>query len=61
MAFQPLHLPARGRMEVWLAPSNGQEHGERRAVDPGEAIGEIGMLTGGSLVKLGGTAARRAP
>jgi hypothetical protein len=45
-------------MQVWLASSNGQEPGERLVVDPGEAISEIGMLTGGSLLKPGGTAAR---
>lgn len=56
MTLQPLRLPARGRMQVWLAPSNGRDTGERLVVDPGEAIGEIGVLTSRSLVKLGGSA-----
>jgi predicted acylesterase/phospholipase RssA/CRP-like cAMP-binding protein len=45
-----LFLLARGRMQVWLAQSNGQEPGERLVaeVNPGETIGEIGMLTGGA-------------
>ena len=36
-------------MQVWLAQANGQEPGERLVaeVNPGETIGEIGMLTGG--------------
>ena len=45
-----LFLLARGRMQVWLAQANGQEPGERLVaeVNPGETIGEIGMLTGGA-------------
>jgi NTE family protein len=43
-----LYLLARGRMQVWLEPSNPHEPGSRLVaeVNPGETIGEIGMLTG---------------
>ncbi len=45
-----LFLLARGRMQVWLEQNNGPEPGERLVaeVNPGETIGEIGMLTGGA-------------
>jgi len=45
-----LYLLARGRMQVWLEQANGAEPGERLVaeVNPGETIGEIGMLTGGA-------------
>lgn len=45
-----LYLLARGRMQVWLASSNGSGDEPRLVaeVDPGETIGEIGMLTGGT-------------
>jgi predicted acylesterase/phospholipase RssA/CRP-like cAMP-binding protein len=44
-----LYLLARGRMQVWLHPANGQDGPARLVaeVNPGETIGEIGMLTGG--------------
>ncbi|MDH4106154.1 MAG: patatin-like phospholipase family protein [Gammaproteobacteria bacterium] len=43
-----LYLLARGRMQVWLEQANAAEPGERLVaeVNPGETIGEIGMLTG---------------
>jgi predicted acylesterase/phospholipase RssA/CRP-like cAMP-binding protein len=45
-----LYLLARGRMQVWLAATNGSGDEPRLVaeVDPGETIGEIGMLTGGT-------------
>src|SRR5512135_519974 len=45
-----LYLLARGRMQVWLASTNGSGDEPRLVaeVDPGETIGEIGMLTGGT-------------
>jgi predicted acylesterase/phospholipase RssA/CRP-like cAMP-binding protein len=45
-----LFLLARGRMQVWLGPSDGPAPCERLVaeVNPGETIGEIGMLTGGA-------------
>jgi len=43
-----LYLLARGRMQVWLEQANVAEPGARLVaeVNPGETIGEIGMLTG---------------
>jgi predicted acylesterase/phospholipase RssA/CRP-like cAMP-binding protein len=45
-----LYLLARGRMQVWLEQANGPEPRERLVaeINPGETIGEIGMLTGGA-------------
>ncbi|MCE3285230.1 MAG: cyclic nucleotide-binding protein [Steroidobacteraceae bacterium] len=44
-----LYLLARGRMQVWLGQSSGEREERLVAeVNPGETIGEIGMLTGGA-------------
>ncbi|HEX7375240.1 MAG TPA: patatin-like phospholipase family protein, partial [Steroidobacteraceae bacterium] len=45
-----LYLLARGRMQVWLDASSATNDAPRLVaeVEPGETIGEIGMLTGGS-------------
>ncbi|HET9694540.1 MAG TPA: patatin-like phospholipase family protein [Steroidobacteraceae bacterium] len=44
-----LYLLARGRMQVWLNPPGGEREERLVAeVNPGETIGEIGMLTGGA-------------
>jgi predicted acylesterase/phospholipase RssA/CRP-like cAMP-binding protein len=44
-----LYLLARGRMQVWLGQAGGEREERLVAeVNPGETIGEIGMLTGGA-------------
>ena len=44
-----LYLLARGRMQVWLGQASGEREERLVAeVNPGETIGEIGMLTGGA-------------
>jgi NTE family protein len=44
-----LYLLARGRMQVWLGQATGEREERLVAeVNPGETIGEIGMLTGGA-------------
>ena len=45
-----LYLLARGRMQVWLDAGTGTNDAPRLVaeVEPGETIGEIGMLTGGA-------------
>jgi len=44
-----LYLLARGRMQVWLGATSGEREERLVAeVNPGETIGEIGMLTGGA-------------
>ena len=44
-----LYLLARGRMQVWLNQAGGDREERLVAeVNPGETIGEIGMLTGGA-------------
>ena len=44
-----LYLLARGRMQVWLGQAAGDREERLVAeVNPGETIGEIGMLTGGA-------------
>ena len=44
-----LFLLARGRLQVWMEPIGPNEGGPRLVaeVEPGETVGEIGMLTGG--------------
>ncbi|MGB5104200.1 MAG: patatin-like phospholipase family protein [Steroidobacteraceae bacterium] len=45
-----LFLLARGRLQVWMEPVGVNEGGPRLVaeVEPGETVGEIGMLTGGT-------------
>ena len=44
-----MYLLARGRLQVWMAPADGRDGGDRLVaeVGPGEMIGEVGLLTGG--------------
>jgi len=44
-----LYLLVRGRLQVWIAPTEGEGAAPRLVAEvaPGETVGEIGMLTGG--------------
>ena len=44
-----MYLLARGRLQVWMAPTDGDDGEDNliAEVGPGEMIGEVGMLTGG--------------